>query len=634
MSILQDIDLKKAEIEKNISYKDLNSYFKSLQCIKSNEITTSLYGYSNEEIDYALEEIYSNIGLIDDQQSLVNFVKVTLNTKGDSLKLNEEELLYLIELLEKNPDIDTAMYEKILKLNYNYKYKNRIDDLLVRKHNKSIFLNSKPIYNKENIYKMFLSVMNYNVKNFYSISKEEIFKNLAKQDKIYKFLISIGQRKYIDELKNAYALNDYNKIYKICENINIKNEDYNKLILLLNEKEVITKYDYSRISFKSKNNLSFDSFIKTNDIPFDLITKALNLVMQNFKEDLLKNNLDFNAAISKCPNLEYVLLELKDMFKKYGFEIDMDFIKDDILDLDYIKELFILKTLYRILNIVNLKKISIDDINTKEKLINELEEFKENLKFNNLADKLNQKDVKNDDIKAILLLYSGHTSYKKSYNTQMLAAEVNKLNLSTSYSLKDKFSVFSNIERDKRNEEYNKYFTDLKALPYLTDSEKDREVYMEMISMNQRKLLDLLEPDIYANTMNIIDFIRYLKNQDKDIEEDINKVSKTTDEIVDSIKERPALSYKDVIDQYVLEQEEIKETINQVALLAKNKSVEEVEIIKDQMDKMININIKIEKYKINLEKQERQNINIKLDDDKHNVVYADVLKKDSMKLKK
>ena len=617
-SFLQALDVKMLEIKDKISYKNFNSYKNSLSILSPKELVDFFKEYTNDEINYALSEIYKKYSLYDNSSVLSSYVHHAFNSSSDSLKLTNEELEYLLDLLEETNDLDESFYEEILKINFNYKYKERIEKLLSRKKKQDFILNVKPTFNKDNLYKLFLSVMNNNVKTFYNLSLEEYFSNISKQEKICDILTSLGYKYIVDDIKEIFKNNDYNKLQKIISGIDIKDSDYNKFILATNEKEAVENYDFSQIKY-NEANISFEEFIKSQNLPFDLFKESIDIVEKYFHDDLINDNINFSDAISNKKDLEYILLTLKDKFKNYGFVIDFDFIKNDIKNIDYIKEMFILKSLYRILNIVKFKNVDLSEISTKEDMFSKLKEINDGKEFNNLAEKLNQKDISKEDLRAVLLFMAGSNEISATPKKEVIDFNIEKDNLSLKYNLNERVEEINKTDIKELKETYEKYFTDLKKLDFMSKGEIEAEITFQLAIVNQKRLLDLLEPDIFD-----YEFPSILEHKD-DIEEDLQepllKVENALDEAynLNNSNHEAASNKKDVkelIERYKLIEKFYLDSVQKLTeyYMKADLSPEETQVFDINIDKIMERADKFANYRENLEVQERININVNIDD--------------------
>ncbi len=618
---LSIVDEKIANVKNNLILKDYDLFKESLSSLNLNNIIYDLIDLDNEDINLGINHLYNNVPLFSEADKLSFYVHQRFSNDSFSNKLKPEELEFLIEMLLTNEDIDISEYEDILKLNYSYKYKAKIDKLLERKNKSKIKVTHKK-NNLEFIYKLLLSIMNNNVRNYYSFDSKLYFKNLARQDKVIEFLSSIGYKDKTDLLKEAYKNNDYRELYNLSSTFNLKNKDLNDLINCALSEEEVTR-DINKINFIKEGNTSFKEFVSSNEISSDLLKKAFTIVDSYLGEDIARNNLNFVSVLDNTRHLELLLLQLSDLFKGYGFNIDINYIKGDIKDLDFIKEIFILKTLYYLRLLMNEKNIDLKALDSKEDLFKLLEgAFKED----DLAASLLPDSVTKLDFYNILLFLSGSKELKDIPYKEIFDKELENIDLPKNYTFKERFEKLSEDPTlDEKVNKFSKYFDSVKQLKYLTNQEIEVEISRQLYNMYMIFILSQYEVESDLNS--VIDMIKNLKDTLKEetintlehiTKEHMGKESETeknievTNKAIEIIKEYQEKSeyINDSIEKLLktkAEYDEYKDYIFGSDVIEKN--------IQDSIDKLYLENMKIQEEQQKLiEQEERKGIKIDLDE--------------------
>lgn len=511
MSKVIDIIDENIKLSKdNLILKNYDSYLESIENLSLENVIVSLDKFSNKDINEGLEYFFKNLPIFNESDKLSYFIHKAFKVDSFSNILSEEELEYLLDMLINDESIDISKYEKLLKLNYNYKFKSKIDKLLSRKHNDSIKVYQKS-NKKEFIYKLLLSIMNNNIKNYYSRDTKEYFSNIYKQNKVNELLSNLGYKNITSELDKIFKDNDYNYLYNFIDSIKLSNNDINSLISIVYSEPKKLKYDLSKINFIHEDKTSFKEFIKRNNMPYDLIKDSYKLVYEYFKDDISQENLSFSNALKNQKNLEILLLKLRNIYKQYGFNIDIDYIKDNLDNYDYIKELFILKTLYHLIILMNQKNINSKDLENKEEFLKFLTSVIKN-SDKNLAEKLNSNEIKNEDLYAILLFLDGSKELDNVPLFKEFEKSISKLGLENNYTFLDRFNTLNEGKTySDRIEKFGAYFTDLTKLKYLSQTEIEIEISRQLYHLELTMILSMMDAnDLLANQLDFADLIHLI----------------------------------------------------------------------------------------------------------------------------
>ena len=511
MSKVIDIIDENIKLSKdNLILKNYDSYLESIENLSLENVIVSLDKFSNKDINEGLEYFFKNLPIFNESDKLSYFIHKAFKVDSFSNILSEEELEYLLDMLINDESIDISKYEKLLKLNYNYKFKSKIDKLLSRKHNETIKVYHKS-NKKEFIYKLLLSIMNNNVKNYYLLDTKEYFSNIYKQNKVNELLSNLGYKNITSELEKIFKDNDYNYLYNFIDSIKLSNNDINSLISIVYSEPKKLKYDLSKINFIHEDKTSFKEFIKRNNMPYDLIKDSYKLVYEYFKDDIAQENLSFSNALKNQKNLEILLLKLRNIYKQYGFNIDINYIKDNLDNYDYIKELFILKTLYHLIILMNQKNINSKNLENKEEFLKFLTSVIKN-SDKNLAEKLNSNEIKNEDLYAILLFLDGSKELDNVPLFKEFEKSISKLGLENNYTFLDRFNTLNEGKTyNDRIEKFGAYFTDLSKLKYLSQTEIEIEISRQLYHLELTMILSMMDAnDLLANQLDFADLIHLI----------------------------------------------------------------------------------------------------------------------------
>lgn len=613
----------------NLNLKNFDLFKKSLDALTIENTIFELSEYSNEEINEGLEYLLTNMPLFSDEEKLAFYTHKSFSSNSLSNILSDKELEFLLELLMENEEIDISQYEDILKLNYKYKYKAKIDKLLERKN-----VNKINVIHKSNshefLYKLFLSIMNNKVLNYYRFNSKEYFTNLAKQKEILAFLSSIGYKNITNLLEDSLKTNDYKSLFDLTSTIKLKNSELNKLIDILSSNLNVT-YDLSKVEFIKEDKISFKEFSQRESLPSETLKQALNLINEYLSDDILTSNLNFNNVLKNTKNLDLLLLNLREIFKTYGFNIDINYIKGNLDDLDFVKELYILKTLYYLVLLMNEKNIDSTKLENKEELLKLLSgEFE----FSNIAEKLLPNSVTKLDLYNILLILDGSKELNVVPLKDEFYKELESTNLADNYTFKERFDELTkdSIFEDKVKN-FKEYFTDLKKLKYMSNLEIEVEIERQMYNMMLQINLNFY--DVESGLEGMIDLIKGLKDTiNKDtcvkfermIEDKRTSIYEgeieTTNKAIEVIKE-----YNDKV-KYI--SNSLEELLEKKALIDENKDyIIEDDIvskaINDSIEKLCRENEKLrsEQSKI-IAQEERKGIKIDLDElSNHRLVKTD-----------
>ena len=565
MSKVIDIIDENIKLSKdNLILKNYDSYLESIENLSLENVIVSLDKFSNKEINEGLEYFFKNLPIFNESDKLSYFIHKAFKLETCSNILSEEELEYLLDMLINDESIDISKYEKLLKLNYNYKFKSKIDKLLSRKHNETIKVYHKS-NNKEFIYKLLLSIMNNNVKNYYSLDTKEYFSNIYKQNKVYELLSNLGYKNITSELDKIFKDNDYNYLYNFIDSIKLSNNDINSLISIVYSEPKKLKYDLSKINFIHEDKTSFKEFIKRNNMPYDLIKDSYKLVYEYFKDDIAQENLSFSNALKNQKNLEILLLKLRNIYKQYGFNIDINYIKDNLDNYDYIKELFILKTLYHLIILMNQKNIDSKNLENKEEFLKFLTSIIKN-SDKTLAEKLNSNEIKNEDLYAILLFLDGSSEIENVPLFKEFEKSISKLGLENNYTFEERFNLLNEGKTyNDRIEKFGAYFTDLTKLKYLSQTEIEIEISRQLYHLELTMILSMMDAnDLLANQLDFADLIHLIHEHKEHMRDNFAEYLENNAKKFKAISEEcEALKEEQVSEQAIELIKDYAETANQ-----------------------------------------------------------------------
>ncbi len=603
----------------NLNLKDYSLFKKSLDSLSLENTIFELSEFNNNEINDSLEYLYTNVPLFTDSDKLAFYIHKSFSTDSYSSQLSDKELEYLIEFLEQNKDIDIHEFEDILKLNYKYKYKSKIDKLLERKNVTKINVVHKS-NSHEFIYKLFLNIMNSNIKLHYSFDSKEYFTNLAKQKDVLNFLSTIGYKNITSLLAEALKNNDYKALYDLTSTIKLNNKDLNKLIDVLSC-SVCAPINLKQVEFIKRDETSFKDFSERDGLSTEDLKQALNLINDYLRDDIVSHNLNFNSVLKNTKNLDILLLNLRNIFKTYGLNIDINYIKANIDDLDNIKEIYILKSLYYLVLLMNEKKIDHNQLENKEDLIKLLSGVFED---SNLAEKLLPNSVTKLDFYNILLVLDASREFRGIPERAEFNKEFEHINLPTNYTFKERSAELNkDASFEEKVNKYKEYFSDLKQLKYLTNQEIQVEIERQMYNM--MLLITLNFYDVESGLEGMIDLIKGLKDTiNKDTCEKFEKIAENKAVTVQEGEIETSNKAIEIIKEYNEKtnylSNSLEELLEKRALIDLNKDyIVDNDLvskaINESIDKLYRENLRLneEKNKI-IEQEERKGIKIDLDD--------------------
>ena len=619
MSNCKDIVREKINLTlNNLNLKNYSLYKKSLDSLKLENTIFELSEYNNEEINEALEYQFSKVPLFNESDKLAYYIHKSLGSNSFSNILTDKELEFLIDLLLENEDIEIEEFEDILKLNYKYKYKSKIDKLLQRKNIHKINVSHKS-NNHEFIYKLFLNIMNSNIKTYYSFNSKEYFTNIAKTKEVLNYLSTIGYKNITTLLETALINNDYKAIYDLTSTIKLKNNELNKLIDVLNNSTSIS-YNLSKVEFLRVDETNFKEFSLRSNLEVDSLKQALNLINEYLADDIKAHNLNFNDVLKNTKNLDILLLNLREIFKTYGINIDISYIKGNLTNIDFVKEMYILKSLYYLILLMNEKKIDHNKLENKEDLLALLSGTFES---SNIAEKLLSNSVTKLDLYNILLVLDASSKLQNIPEKSLFDKEFKNINLADNYTFKERFDELTKDKEflDKVNN-FKEYFTDIKKLKYLSRLEIEVEIERQMYNFLLQVNLNFY--DVESGLEGMIDLIKGLKDTiNKDTCVKFEKIVEAKPTLIESEMDTTSKAIE-VLREYNEKKDIINNSLEELlvkrALIDENKDyIVNNDIVSKAIEESIeklyleSANLETEKNRI-IAQEERKGIKIDLDE--------------------
>ncbi len=315
---------------------------------------------------------------------------------------------------------------------------------------------------------------------------------------------------------------------------------------------------------------------------------------------------------------------MRNIYKSIGINIDIDYIAKNIkegnFNLDFIKELYLLKGLYNLTLYAKLHNINIKKITNFENFLNVI---KSELvtKDKNLAFKYNSYQLEINDIEQILLILCGSSEIKSLPKKEDINIELDNIERRrVETSMESAKEMFESTSEKNREEKYKKYFIDLERVPGITQEKIEFETYnqMDYLFRQRFKLLlfydDLSDDDCY---IGLLQFVHHRVH--KELYENIENLKEEYDDIKKQKETNPNTNYKEtvlkVINEYESDIERYNQFIENIRIDLKDNEMyhDEIQDKIDQIGEIIN-DIRDKEKDILMEFCERKIKDYKIDD--------------------
>lgn len=577
-NIDNEIVKKYEEIHDVLSIPSFNEYLEKINILETDELVYDLREFDNNEIVYAISKIKEEYPVYSKCDLTTLYIKNKFDGNLKTNVLSKKEFEYLLDMLENNLDVDISYYEDLLKINYNYKYKDRIEKLLKRKYinNRNVNCNFDKLEGIQLLYKMLLSVTNFKLDNFYSFNKDLYSEKQFKQQAIIDYLINLGFTNVSKELLECIKNNDFKGLLSVLEDMDLSNKNINDIRNIVEDSFDKDDFDLSSLETPDYSDINFDDFLDSSSIDAETLINAFKLVSDNFKDDI-SNNVSFEDAIKNkdSESLDFILLKLKDIYKTVGINVDIDYIKENINDPKYLKELFVLKTLYKIALYQRNNKINIKDILTKKEFFEEMIRITEGKNTKNLAFKYNSFKLDEKDIEMILLMLDGSNKLKTIPKKDILENKVGViLEKRVENLIKKPEELYKSCNKDNIVEKYQKYFKNLDKIEGISKKEKEVDIYLELLYLKRRRLEELYFSIYDRNSYNQI--LNYVRDKlTKDELDNLEKIDKKIDKVEEQVnKHKNDTSYErafnNTIKKYYNEINELMTNFNEMTIAYSN----------------------------------------------------------------
>ena len=594
-------------------------------------------------IDYEID-IDLNLKL-DDIIEKVRIIKNILEDY-DSYNENKKTKLSSVYLFKKlyNIQFEKSDPNSSLKIDKNkineYNLNNCINDNIKDTNSRYLLLEVKPslttlIYQNIRLQNPFKEIILYDGSPFpddnnkeYRFKKINCIQDDAKDDKLI-ILEKLNQiHPFLFDLYNMnYIIKDEKKFARICLEV------FNEQLALINDKfRIIILVDRR---FVNQCGLAFLNRLEKMILSFDkLIDNELKIITNNLMEDIkLKSTIDnykninyslkdllINCGTEEIQGLIYYFSKQS---KKIEDESNNEDIREKKIDEKIIKEKVINK-IYKILpqdiifilqdnNVIKKKYIELKNIYNFKDYINEEEnkQYKISIIYTftsitNTVEGLNKgmsfmvSQIRSEDGLRNLIdeikNKNENTKLKKEYNICIHFEQSNseKIKFISNY-------IINNFKEDNYNYimiiHINRKFNPKshERIYSLTDINPDiNQLFIDNLNANKMKLNDLLKKDIIV--------ILEENKEDMKLEEEFNKTLKNfiTNELNDTIlDERTKYDYINEIQNYMNEEESIKEKIIEITFKLINNNKDEETNCKNIIEKIYNINY-ISKFTIDI----------------------------------
>lgn len=556
-----------SKIKYALNNRDFDNFKSSLSLLNTSEIIYEFRQYDAKSISYAISEIRKKYPVFNEEDILSLYIKSEFNDLDITSPFTKDEIEYLIDFLESNPTIDISTYENLLISNYNSKFKDRIEKLMKRKKiNKRTTNNFNPS-EKDFLFKFILRTFNIKFDYFYSFDSSKYFTNMFHQNLIFNYLEEHGYSNLVKDIKDALKDNDFNALYKILQNTKLTSSETKDLFDLSELSYDKTLYDIKDVSLLEYGEESLYNYLDTQKNNPNTLTDAIKLIETNFKNEL-KWGKSFDDLFRDSSNLYPVLLKMRNIYKSIGINIDIDYIAKNIkegnFNLDFIKELYLLKGLYNLTLYAKLHNINIKKITNFENFLNVI---KSELvtKDKNLAFKYNSYQLEKNDIEQILLILCGSSEIKSLPKKEDINIELDGIERRrVETSIASAKEMFESTNEKNREEKYKKYFTDLEHVPGITKEKIEFETYnqMDYLFRQRFKLLlfydDLSDDDCY---IGLLQFVHHRVH--KELYENIENLKEEYDDIKKQKEINPNTNYKETVLKVINEYESDIERYNQ-----------------------------------------------------------------------
>lgn len=591
LNIESDILSYVSQIKYALNNREFLTFKNSLMPLKTSEIIYEFRHYDSKEISYAIAEIRKKYPVYDDTDLLCLYIKSEFNHEFLNYELDKQELEYLLEFLESDPSIDVSIYESLLKVNYNLKYKDRIDKLLRRKvRNVNKNNNELNKLSDDFLFKTILSSFNIKFDYLYSFDKDKYFSNMYHSNLICEYLINLGYSNLVEEINDCLKDSDFNRLYKTVSKIKLSKEDIEN-IKNLNKLEYDNNlFDIRDVSLLEFGDDNLDDFISSEKMDSNAFCQAIRQIEAVFKGDL-KDAKSFEDIFKDTKSLYTILYKIKDIYKTIGLNIDISYIykniKDSNFDINFIKELYILKGLYNLVLYAKLNNINLKKITSAEDFLNLLKTDTIK-KDKNLAFKYNSSKLKEEDILPILLILFGNKNLKTLPKKEQIDIEINdikKIRLETKKEAAKE--LYKSTNDQNRYEKYTKYFEDLNKIEGLSQTEKELEMYNQANYFFRQRYILLLMLGSWQDDSLYNQLLGYLSGKlRKELYDSVNYIKEENDELISEFKENPQTNYKEAVVKVISDYEKDIETYNKIIESLQNNMKNYTEYKDDFQDKI------------------------------------------------
>lgn len=612
-----------SKIKYALNNRDFDNFKSSLSLLNTSEIIYEFRQYDTKSISQAISKIRKKYPVFNEEDILSLYIKSEFNDLDITTPFTKDEIEYLLDFLESNLTVDISTYENLLISNYNSKFKDRIEKLLKRKKINKRTTNSFNPSEKDFLFKFILRTFNIKFDYFYSFNSSKYFANMFHQNLIFNYLECHGYSSLVKDIKSPLKDNDFNALYKILQNVKLTSSETKDLFDLSELSYDGTLYDLKDVNLLEYGEESLYNYLDAQKNNPNTLTDAIKLIETSFKNEL-KWGKSFDDLFKDTKNLYPVLLKMRNIYKSIGINIDIDYIAKNIkegnFNLDFIKELYLLKGLYNLTLYAKLHNINIKKITNFENFLNVI---KSELvtKDKNLAFKYNSYQLEINDIEQILLILCGSSEIKSLPKKEDINIELDNIERRmVETSMESAKEMFESTSEKNREEKYKKYFTDLERVPGITQEKIEFETYnqMDYLFRQRFKLLlfydDLSDDDCY---IGLLQFVHHRVH--KELYENIENLKEEYDDIKKQKETNPNTNYKEtvlkVINEYESDIERYNQFIENIRIDLKDNEMyhDEIQDKIDQIGEIIN-DIRDKEKDILMEFCERKIKDYKIDD--------------------
>ena len=282
--------------------------------------------------------------------------------------------------------------------------------------------------------------------------------------------------------------------------------------------------------------------------------------------------------------------------------------------------MYILKSLYYLILLMNEKKIDHNKLENKEDLLALLSGT---FASSNIAEKLLSNSVTKLDLYNILLVLDASSKLENIPEKSLFDKEFKNINLADNYTFKERFDELTkDKDLESKVNNFKEYFTDLKKLKYLSRLEIEVEIERQMYNFLLQVNLNFY--DVESGLEGMIDLIKGLKdtiNQDTCVK--FEKIVEAKPTLIESEMDTTSKAIE-VLREYNEKKDIINNSLEELlvkrALIDQNKDyIINNDIVSRAIDESIDklylesANLETEKNLI-IAQEERKGIKIDLDE--------------------